>query len=104
METIDDEISLWDLVDRFVKKPKEPQEEYRYPPRLRILENKLNSYYSQHDDLIKEREKALKEIKKLGNQLSFEQVNLENIDKHIRELELKVRLTSKEWLKEREHL
>lgn len=83
---------------------KEPQEEYRYPPRLRILENKLNSYYRQHDDYINDRAKSLKEIKKLSNRLILEKINLDNIDKHIRELELKIKLVSKEWNKEMEHI
>ncbi len=68
MLTEKDDFKIIDVVRKLngEKPPKEPQEEYQVPPRIRFFKNRIEIYQRQMDDLCEERRQALKDVMKFN--------------------------------------
>lgn len=93
----DGSLNLLDLVCP-QKREKEPQEEYRIPPRVMSLRNKLEIFYRLHDDTTVLQKEHYREHKKLITKLRFYEEQIQVTDNSLREIERKIRKT-KECLK-----
>ena len=69
---MEDDFKLIDIVRKLngesilEKPPREPQEEYEVPARIRFFKNRIELYQRQMDDLCEERRQALKDVMKFN--------------------------------------
>jgi hypothetical protein len=91
-----DESEVFNLV-RFVNQINEPeyQEPYKVPTRIKIFKNKIMLLQQRMDDLVEERRKAIKELKKFQDKafVTHEQLqnNLHHINKLLRDTEAQIK-------------
>jgi len=94
---MNEDFKLIDIVRKLngEKPPKEPQEDYQVPPRIRFLKNQIMVYQSQMDDLVEARRLAIKELTKFREKAKQHHTQIEdnlcNINERLRRTEAKLR-------------